>query len=407
MKILNKVMICLAIISFSFLMVCSMVIPTFAWQNTNEQIYDIVVDGGTSYGIMPIKSMYMTMPRSGNYEDGYYTRSVQHQNVYKVQGKGNFQDVGLPLNGTRTEVQNNYSDIIFGFSDLNPQLLNLTEEERQKVGYLGLRSEDGGEISPGNTKGVNFDEFIYDIHTYAPYHINRSSFNVEFNDFVISQTILSQSNVLVISPEYVTGNYGTTSKILITYTIISKNDDGEVTYTYVQEFWDKTNELRNTTLSIGGYEYEGYYTHYDIGKHIYEHIPTDKREYVMVKGLQVFVGGNWEDTAAPFPYAPDKVTLKTNYYRPYINGWDNALDPFSDDIPRWFRTIDYKNVEDFNRGSMSVSLDGFGALGNAVGDTVEGVFSVELIPGITIWTILLIPLSLGILFAVLRFFAGG
>lgn len=408
MKILGKVMIGFAILSYVLLMVCSIVTSTYAWQNTNEQIYDLVIDGTTSYAITPIKSMYMTMPRSSNFEDGYYNRSVQHQGIYKVKGKSNFSQEGLRLTRNITEVQNNYSDIIFGESDLNTRLLsNLTEEEIRKIGYFGLREGELGQLAIGNTKGVNFDTFIYDCHIFGDYQINKCSFNVEFNDFVISQTLLSQNNVLTLIPEYISHQYGTRSNILISYTLITKNDDGEVEYTYIDELWDKTNNLMNSTLTVNGENYDGYYTNYDIGRHIYENMPSNKREYVMIHGLQIFVGGNWEDTGSPIVNAPDKIRLLTNYYRPYLDGWDDVMDPFDDNLPREFRTIDYNNVKDFNRGNLTISLDGFGAIGNAVGDTVEGVFGVELMPNISLWTILLIPLSLGIIFAVLRFFAGG
>lgn len=385
-------------------------IQCYAWQNTNEQVWDIVTTGGQSYNLTPIKAIYMNTAE-GDYTN-FYTRSVQHQNVYTVAGKSNFVNYGYELSKKNTEVQNAWSNITFEASTIP---YRFEEDEIRKFGYLTLREDD---ITNPNTIGYNtfqgtcFDEFTYDNHISSFTEIRRANYVYQFNTFTIAKTLINENAILYLTNYYI--DEGTVSAdILIDCIINVKNEHGVVQTIPVSKQVSKTDNLYNTDLDIANNTYSCYYANFDIFEEIREYIPNEAREIVQIHNLQITVGGNWEDPQAQFFRNADKSVLHCQYIRPYAENYNisegetEVIEPFSPTTLTLFKSIDQKNNEEFIKGGATLNMDGFNHLGNSIGGTVDGIMGTEILPDISLWTILLIPLSLGIIFAVLRYFAGG
>lgn len=413
MKKISKLFIVLASICT---MISIMTVQCFAWQNTNQMIHDIVTDGAQSYNITPLKSIYIQTPRGEDASSGFIIRSVQHQNVYNLRGKSNFMGEGYELYLYNTEVQNNWNSIKYGTSDINTRS---NVDTKRQYGYLGSRIDDityPNTFALGNReRGNAYDEFIYITGANLNYERRRMAYYYSFGDFVIDKSILDEPTAFYIRNYYTEyKNIGTRSTVEISYNISLKDDGGVLQNIKVYEIWDKTNEMYNTTVTINGVTYEGYYANYNIFAHIKEHLPTYARDKIQINQLSITVGCNWEDPLDVYADRADLSELHCTYYRPYAEGYKKSdgttsapIEPYDETNPIELLSIDYRNRVEWNKGDTGITLNGFDMLGNAVGDTVGGILDTELIPNVTLWTILLIPLSLGIVFAVLRYFAGG
>lgn len=413
LKIIGKVS-CIALL-FSVLLT-AFVIPSFAWQNTNHAMSQQWFRGINSYSLAPLNSLYYEYyTATDNLTTNY---SINAPNTLTSEGKLNWAGAGQPLAHRYSEKFGNGSrGTIYTYSwdtyVLNSELPPLSELPRDNI--ISVENNPNVSIYPSfkqdevwssvSTPATNIDAISY-VVTRAPDTYDNVSLVCYYDPFISTQRF---------------------SRNLITYQWASTDiETTPLQIKYSFRYADAENVLHlvngdflytgvaNGSLTQSGASYEVSsvsvlntiltYEEEEMGREGLDRESNQLIEWNSVYVSPNYYGGNTIvqcGVTSPYirPYDQDLIdnAVTDNGYR---NGYYTSIAPYQRTI--WHTLYERDPVIDDDLPVLEL-----GPLGDSIGGAVTGVLDAEIFPNVSLWTLLLIPFSLGLVFTFIKFFAGG
>lgn len=419
LKIIGKIS-CVALL-FSVL-VSALVVPSFAWQNTNHAMASQWFRGVNSYSLAPLNSLYYEYwSDADNITTNY---SINAPNTLTFEGKTNWLGAGQPLNYNRySETFGNnsrgrmycYTWDTFVSNTEYPPLTDLPYENIISVEnnpnvsiYPSLKIDDVWTTT--GVPGTNVDAISY-VVTRTPGTNDNVSLVCYYDSFISTQRFSRN----LITYQWASTDIETTPlhlKYSFTYADIDgilHNVNGDFLYmgtasgeTYQDNLPYEVDSV-SVLDAILTYEEE-----------VNNRDGLDRESSRPIEWSSVYIAPNYygENTiiqcgvTSPYlrPYDQALIDSASSGDANYRNGFYTSLRPYQNTI--WLTLYERDAIPD-NPGDIPTTNLDLGPLGETIGGAVTGVFEAEIFPGISLWTILLIPFSLGLVFTFIKFFAGG
>lgn len=438
-----------------------LVVPSYAWTWTNSEPRNNYAYGTNSYALAPLTSAEMSRQTTGGYKTYTYNSPSEVSFEY-----GNGFTAGNPLGRQITVNQDSYMSIgIAPYLSTYNTLFQTSEVDYSSSfvdSYLplvdSLDATAEGPRTQLDYQTLSYNTFADENYgfsgsTSASFHFGSSFFTtaqIQYGGLLIIQLEVASPYSDVISEFREIGleysfDYVVYNTSLEAFQCDSYSDKLTVEDAYRVDASERVVTTAGITTTIPTTR-----LYFDVYSHVYDcpgissvDIPgTDYNPSVVgTKATPIAIHNLAVDTINDIPGTPSSSVGSLRMYmaslRPYSfddeSNYD-GLSIWSDCIQKAYHNVGLEgggsgggiipegNFEITENGSYNVTNfatvtvdvqyqepEGLhiGPLGTSIGNAVEGVFSAEIFPNVYLWTLLLIPFSLGLVFAFIKYFAGG